>query len=162
MNLKLFFNYEQGRLTSLTDGAEKLLIGYTYTASGRLKEIQTQNGFVASYEYDDDGNRTGKSGVRLGVAGAHQEIHISYQYDCMGRLTEERRGDHGEWYSYYLRARYYNPVVGRFTQEDTYRGDGLNLYAYCENNPVLYYDPNLTWEQTIQKQIDKGLSGDDI
>lgn len=107
---------------SLTDGAEKLLIGYTYTASGTLKEIQTQNGFVASYEYDDDGNLshlrigsgedsllydaflsydltgncTGKSGVRLGVDGAHQEIHISYQYDCMGRLTEERRGDHGE------------------------------------------------------------------
>ena len=23
-------------------------------------------------------------------------------------------------------------------------------------------DPNLTWEQIIQKQIDKGLSGDDI
>ena len=43
---------------------------------------------------------------------------------------------------YYLRARYYNPVVGRFTQEDPYRGDGLNLYAYCANNPVTYYDPS--------------------
>jgi len=41
-----------------------------------------------------------------------------------------------------LRARYYNPVVGRFLQEDTYRGDGLNLYAYCANNPVMYYDPS--------------------
>ncbi|MCM1126201.1 MAG: RHS repeat-associated core domain-containing protein [Lachnospiraceae bacterium] len=43
---------------------------------------------------------------------------------------------------YYLRARYYNPTVGRFIQEDTYRGDGLNLYAYCGNNPVAYYDPD--------------------
>lgn len=43
---------------------------------------------------------------------------------------------------YYLRARFYNPVVGRFTQEDVYRGDGLNLYAYCGNNPVGYYDPS--------------------
>jgi len=43
---------------------------------------------------------------------------------------------------YYLRARFYNPVIGRFTQEDMYRGDGLNLYAYCANNPVNYYDPN--------------------
>ena len=42
---------------------------------------------------------------------------------------------------YYLRARYYNPVVGRFLQEDVYEGDGLNLYAYCGNNPVRYYDP---------------------
>ena len=25
-------------------------------------------------------------------------------------------------------------------QEDTYRGDGLNLYTYCTNNPVMYYD----------------------
>ncbi|CUU50367.1 ParB N-terminal domain-containing protein [Clostridium beijerinckii] len=24
----------------------------------------------------------------------------------------------------------------------TYRGDGLNLYAYCGNNPVMYYDPS--------------------
>jgi len=43
---------------------------------------------------------------------------------------------------YYLRARYYNPVIGRFLQEDTYYGDGLNLYAYCRNNPVRYYDPS--------------------
>jgi hypothetical protein len=25
---------------------------------------------------------------------------------------------------------------------DTYRGDGINLYAYCYNNPVMYYDPS--------------------
>lgn len=43
---------------------------------------------------------------------------------------------------YYLRARFYNPVTGRFLQEDVYRGDGLNLYAYCANNPVKYYDPS--------------------
>ena len=27
-------------------------------------------------------------------------------------------------------------------QEDVYRGDGLNLYAYCGNNPVMYVDPS--------------------
>ncbi len=43
---------------------------------------------------------------------------------------------------YYLRARYYNPVIGRFTQMDGYHGDGLNLYAYEGNNPVKYVDPN--------------------
>ena len=43
---------------------------------------------------------------------------------------------------YYLRARYYNPVAGRFMQEDVYQGDGLNLYAYCGNNPVAYDDPS--------------------
>lgn len=33
-------------------------------------------------------------------------------------------------------------MTGRFLQEDVYRGDGLNLYAYCANNPVKYYDPS--------------------
>ena len=44
--------------------------------------------------------------------------------------------------TYYLRARYYDPTIGRFIQEDTYRGDGLNLYAYVANNPLKYIDPN--------------------
>ena len=43
---------------------------------------------------------------------------------------------------YYLHARFYNPSRARFMQEDTYRGDGLNLYAYCANNPVRYVDPS--------------------
>lgn len=32
--------------------------------------------------------------------------------------------------------------MGSFLQEDSYRGDGLNLYAYCAKNPVVYYDPS--------------------
>ena len=76
-----------------------------------------------------------------------------YEYDAWGNLTvceetvENRFKFNGQQYDpvtqqYYLRARYYNPVIGRFTQEDTYRGDGLNLYAYCRNNPVYYADPS--------------------
>ena len=41
----------------------------------------------------------------------------------------------------YLRARYYNPEIGRFTQEDIIYDDGFNLYAYCGSNPVIYCDP---------------------
>ena len=54
---------------------------------------------------------------------------------------------------YYLRARFYNPVIARFTQEDTYRGDGLNLYAYCVNNPVLYSDPTGNVSQCVKKDV---------
>nr|WP_242965589.1 RHS repeat-associated core domain-containing protein [Clostridium beijerinckii] len=57
-------------------------------------------------------------------------------------MTYTGQQDDGITGQYYLRARFYNPVIGRFTQEDTYRGDGLNLYAYCGNNPVRYYDPS--------------------
>jgi hypothetical protein len=43
-------------------------------------------------------------------------------------------------------------VVGRFLQEDTYRGDGLNLYAYCANNPVVYYDPSGHMQEEYNKR----------
>ncbi len=58
----------------------------------------------------------------------------------------------GEYYdvetgTYYLRARYYNPYIGRFITEDSYRGQAndplsLNLYTYAQNNPVYYTDPS--------------------
>ena len=47
----------------------------------------------------------------------------------------------GEAGQYYLQAVFYNPVTRRLLQEVKYREDGLNLSAYCVNNPVKYYDP---------------------
>jgi len=41
---------------------------------------------------------------------------------------------------YYYRARYYNPYIGRFPQTDP-AYQGVNLYAYCMNNPLNYTDP---------------------
>ena len=41
----------------------------------------------------------------------------------------------------YLRNRYYDPSIGRFTTEDPVK-DGDNWYAYCGNNPVNRIDPN--------------------
>ena len=87
------------------------------------------------------------------VTDGQGEIRNSYQYDAFGiplETTEQlnnRIRYTGQQYDdvtgqYYLRARYYNPVAGRFMQEDVYQGDGLNLYAYCGNNPVVYYDPS--------------------
>ena len=87
------------------------------------------------------------------VTDGQGEIRNSYQYDAFGiplETTEQlnnRIRYTGQQYDdvtgqYYLRARYYNPVAGRFMQEDVYQGDGLNLYAYCENNPVVYDDPS--------------------
>ena len=52
----------------------------------------------------------------------------------------------------YLRARYYNPVVGRFITEDSYTGDiddplSLNLYTYCSSDPLNFFDPSGHWNQ---------------
>jgi len=40
----------------------------------------------------------------------------------------------------YMRARYYDPVTGRFESEDP-SGNGINWYVYCSNNPVNKIDP---------------------
>ena len=76
-----------------------------------------------------------------------------YAYDAFGSIISSsetisnRYTYNGEAYDkateqYYLRKRYYNPKLSRFIQEDEYRGDGLNLYAFCANNPVMYVDPS--------------------
>ena len=52
---------------------------------------------------------------------------------------------------YYLKSRYYDPETGRFLNADdiSYLDpetiNGLNLYAYCGNNPVMNVDPNGTF-----------------
>ena len=101
-----------------------------------------------SHAYHQD-----EQGSTAYVTGSTGKTENLYSYDGFGNILEKREGITnrilytGQQYDqetgqYYLRARYYNPVIGRFTQEDTYRGDGLNLYAYCDNNPVMYYDPS--------------------
>lgn len=82
----------------------------------------------------------------------------SYEYDAFGIERDPDKDDEnlfrycGEYYdletkTYYLRARSYDPATSRMLNEDSYRGDfkdplSLNLYTYCYNNPVYYYDPD--------------------
>ena len=92
---------------------------------------------------------------------AREEVLNRYDYDAWGNVltceeqVENRFRFAGEQYDpisqeYYLRARFYNPVIGRFTQEDSYRGDGLNLYAYCQSNPVYYVGSQ--WETSARRR----------
>ena len=80
-------------------------------------------------------------------------VRNHYTYDAFGGIMDaeetiqNRYTYNGEVYDgvtgqYYLRKRYYSPYISRFTQEDEYWGDGLNLYAFCANNPVMYVDPS--------------------
>jgi RHS repeat-associated protein len=107
-------------------------LGYQGKLYGVHRDEQLSTGWITggegglenAYEYDAFGVLLGSYGKVPG-----QFLYGGQQYDA-------------EMEQYYLRARYYKPMIGRFMQEDTYRGDGLNLYAYCANNPVMYYDPS--------------------
>jgi len=74
----------------------------------------------------------------------------TYSYDVFGAIRSQTGGGSNPWLFtgeqrdadpslYYLRARYYDPTIGRFlTQDPLPLG---NLYAYVGNNPVNYVDP---------------------
>lgn len=104
------------------------------------------------------------------ISGEQSEIRNSYQYDAFGVQFEAAEQSHnrirytGQQYDeltgqHYLRARFYKPVLVRFIQDDTYWGDGLNLYAYCYNNPVMYYDPSRYQKEKSCVQTNQGENG---
>jgi RHS repeat-associated protein len=78
----------------------------------------------------------------------------TYKYDAFGNILQETgptipggftytgRELHARSGLYYYRARWYSPELGRFLTQDPigYFG-GVNLYAYVENDPVLWIDP---------------------
>lgn len=103
--------------------------------------------FYQHYCHRDERNSTAY------LTDGEGKVDSIYWYDAFGDSREavEKRFNRiryaGQQYDcatkqYYLRARHYDPSAGRFMQEDAYWGDGLNLYAYCGNNPVMYYDPS--------------------
>jgi RHS repeat-associated protein len=55
---------------------------------------------------------------------------------------------------YYMRARYYDPDLGRFLSEDPIGiSGGLNLYAYAGNDPVNHDDPSGTYYRYTEQGL---------
>ena len=142
---KTFFLYHNGEILTESDGESAPVRRYLNGIG--LSHVQTlEDGLYHAYHQDEQGST-------VYITEENRQVQNSYRYDAFGNLLESKEDIENrilytrQQYDqvtgqYYLRARYYNPVVGRFLQEDTYRGDGLNLYAYCANNPVMYYDPS--------------------
>ena len=109
-------------------------------------------------------------------------VNWVYEYDAFGNEKDLDASDNnpfrycGEYYdgetgSYYLRARYYDPVVGRMLAEDPYwnnynrihDSEGFvsntaimqsgNLYVYCCSNAVLYVDPTGELLQAVRDAV---------
>ena len=97
----------------------------------------------------------------VGVYNSSGTLLGEYVYDAWGKLLNSVSGVlsanpfryRGYYYDsetalYYLNSRYYDPESGRFLNMDglsylePMAFNGLNLYAYCGNNPVMYSDPS--------------------
>lgn len=90
---------------------------------------------VAKYVYDAWGNWEIVVNNAEDIASLNPFRYRSYYFDTETNL-------------YYLQTRYYDPELGRFISADSIEYldpetlGGLNLYAYCGNNPVMGIDPN--------------------
>ena len=112
-------------------------------AQGDVVALHNQNGqLVARYEYDAWGNT-------LSVTDANGNAITTWYHIANSNPIRYR----GYYYDsdlglYYLQSRYYDAEIGRFISPDTTdvltaTPMGLtdkNLYAYCDNNPVIRVD----------------------
>ncbi len=132
------------RLLAKLDNSTNQTYYYLYNGHGDVVQIvDTSGNVVNNYMYDEWGNITTQT----------EGVTNSFKY--AGEMHDEESG------LYYLRARYYDPSLGRFISKDTYEGElanplTLNSYIYAYNNPLKYIDPsgNIGWNQ-----IDNLLGG---
>ncbi len=109
--------------------------------------FDSNGGVVVKYIYDAWGNHAivdaDGNDVENGIGVLNPFRYRGYYYD----------GDTG---LYCLGTRYYDPETGRFISQDSidYADpesiNGLNLYAYCGNNPVMAIDPTGTMPKWLR------------
>ncbi len=104
----------------------------TYLRGANLLST-SENDETSYYLFNAHGDVTG-------IADDAQTVTKSYEYDAFGIEKEQSVTDTnpfrycGEYYdtetgTYYLRARYYDPSIGRFTQQDTHWNTANMIYG---------------------------------
>ena len=88
----------------------------------------------------------------VAIVDDNGKITHKYQYDDFGKVTQKDEADYNPFqyvgkygvmyltdHQYYMRARHYDPTIGRFLSEDPIWS--MNLYPYADNNPIMGIDP---------------------
>ena len=167
-NYKVSFTYDaEGLRTGKTVNGEKTV--YVWDGDQVVMELSkggaVQKRYIRGNDlvYADKGENTEKMyyvtdmhGNVVQLLDESGNVTKTYEYDSFGNEVKPEKKDEnpyrycGEYYDketeeVYLRARYYEPGVGRFITRDTYTGESdeplsLHLYTYCENDGVNYVD----------------------
>ncbi|WP_430112229.1 polymorphic toxin-type HINT domain-containing protein [Paenibacillus sp. B1-33] len=133
------------------NGSVTITAAYIHESKGKLMARQVPGQDMHYYVSNGHGDITE-------IRDAQGNVLNRYTYDIWGNpLTQEEQVPNNFRYSgeywdaatnlQYLRARWYDPSIGRFINEDTYEGElgnplSQNLYAYVKNNPLKYVDPS--------------------
>jgi RHS repeat-associated protein len=128
------------------------LIRYQYGNHLGSAVLETnEEGLVISYE---EYHPYGTSAYRSAKPGFEPSLK---RYRFSGKERDEESG------LYYFGARYYLPWLGRWASTDPAGFvSGANLYRFCTNNPIMFYDPNGMQEEPRRVHYslrDLGLSG---
>ncbi|MHC1727572.1 MAG: RHS repeat protein [Syntrophobacteraceae bacterium] len=161
------FSYDArgNRLKTIRDGIETR---YIYDPFGNLlAEADSLNQITRKYIYGKGllalATPTGRycyhfnpARSTIAITDMTQAVVNSYAYEPFGQILAQQEtfpqpfkfvGKYGVMAEpnglYYMRARYYDPGVGRFISEDPigFAGGDVNLFAYVQNNPVKWVDP---------------------
>ena len=134
---RLYVLEEDGSMICGLRGNDKYW--YHMDSRGSITNVLDNEGSVVkSYEYDAYGNTQ--------ESGSFENI-----FAYTGAVVDEETG------LYYMNARYYEPVTGRFTSQDSFRGEGeafWHLYLYCDSDPVNFTDPTGHAKKYIRENTD--------
>jgi len=128
-NITSYFVYGIGLIAKIAPTNQTYF--YHYDGSGSTIGLSDTSGsLVSMYAYDSYGNLTNST----------EAVDNPFRYAGQAGVMDERNG------LLYMRARYYQPGIGRFINKDPVEVlAGLNLYAYVLDNPISRFDPTGFW-----------------